>query len=130
MSGDVLTVNLILYSADWERTVGFYRDGLELPVGMENDWFVEFRVGGDSRLSIADERRASIKSCGGGGVTVALEVADIDAAWQSAKAKGLSPTEVRDHPWNARVFYLVDPDGHRVELWESIREDSPQDSGR
>ena len=118
MFEDALAVNLILYCREWEDTVRFYRDGLGLPVTMAKDWFVEFQLGAGSRLSVADERRASIKSCGGSGLTVAIQVADIDAVWKTAQAKELKPTEISDHPWSARVFYLVDPEGHRLEVWQ------------
>jgi catechol 2,3-dioxygenase-like lactoylglutathione lyase family enzyme len=115
---EAITVNLILYCAEWEATVRFYRKGLGLPVTMENEWFVEFRLGADSRLSVADERRASIKSCGGAGITVSLQVADIRGVREAARAGGLQPTEIVDHPWGARVFYLIDPEGHRLEVWQ------------
>ncbi len=115
---DAATTNLILYCAAWEATVRFYRDGLGLPVLMENDWFVEFGLGPTSRISVADERRASIKSCGGAGVTVAIEVPDLQAAWDEAQAKDLRPTAITAHPWDARVFHLSDPEGHRLEVWQ------------
>ena len=25
--------------------------------------------------------------------------------------------------WNARVFYLFDPEGHRIEIWQSVKTD-------
>ncbi len=117
----VQSVNLIVYCARWEETVRFYQDGLGLPVNMATDWFVEFCLGPHSRISVADERRASIKSCGGAGVTVAVEVAALAASRERAAAKGLEPTEIREHPWGAWVFYLVDPEGHRIEVWQSSR---------
>jgi lactoylglutathione lyase len=118
MREEPLTTNLILYCAEWEATVRFYRDALGLPVTTETDWFVEFGLGRDSRLSIADERRASIKGCGGAGITVSLRVPDVDAAWAEARVGGLEPTDIVDHPWDARVFYLFDPEGHRLEMWQ------------
>ena len=61
-------------------------------------------------MSIADERRASIKACGGAGITLALQVEDIDSVRTNAEALGLKPTAIKRHPWNARVFYMFDPD--------------------
>jgi len=71
-----------------------------------------------SRVSIADEKRASIKSCNGKGITVALEVEDIETVRGDMKKIGLKPTTITKHPWNARTFYLFDPEGHRIEIWE------------
>lgn len=115
---DLITANTILYCGHWEETVRFYRDGLRLPVLFATDWFVEFRLAADSRLSVADERRASIKSSGGAGITVSLQVEDIDATWEHAKETGLAPTAISEHPWHARVFCLFDPEGHRIEMWQ------------
>jgi len=119
MENYLLTTNTILYCKEWKKTVGFYRDQLKLPIIFTSDWFLEFRLNAMSRLSIADEKRSSIKSCGGKGVTVSLEVDDIEAVREYAEKFGMKPTELRKHPWNARVFYIFDPEGHRVEIWQS-----------
>jgi lactoylglutathione lyase len=118
MHDDLVTTNTILYCREWEATTSFYRDGFGLPVNLATEWFVEFVLTPTSRLSIADERRASIKSCGGGGVTVALQVGDVDAARRLAVERGMNPTETRVHAWGARVFYVFDPEGHRIEVWQ------------
>ena len=64
------TANTILYCHAWTETVAFYRDQLGLPITFESDWFVEFAPTGSARLSIADERRATIKSSHGAGITL------------------------------------------------------------
>ncbi len=119
MENYLLTTNTILYCKEWKKTVGFYRDQLKLPIIFVSDWFLEFRLNAMSRLSIADEKRSSIKSRGGKGVTVSLEVDDIEAVREYAEKVGMEPTELRKHPWNARVFYIFDPEGHRIEIWQS-----------
>jgi len=113
-----LTSNTILYCQKWDQTVHFYRELLALPVLFENDWFVEFELNSVSRLSIADENRTSIKSNNGAGMTLALEAADIETLWKQMRNAKLNPTAIRAHPWNARVFYFFDPEGHRIEIWQ------------
>jgi len=120
MDKEIKTSNIILYCRKWKKTVEFYRDHLGLTVNFSTDWFVEFFLNPSSLLSVANEKRASIKSCCGKGITIALEVGDIDKAWESIDKVGLNPTEIRKHAWNAKVFYLFDPEGHRIEIWESI----------
>jgi catechol 2,3-dioxygenase-like lactoylglutathione lyase family enzyme len=115
---NILSSNTILYCRQWEKTVEFYRDGLKMPVLFSNDWFVEFKLTEQSRLSIADENRSAIKSCGGIGITLAIEVDNLETVWEYAKKNSLKPTWIQNHPWNARVFYLFDPEGHRIELWQ------------
>jgi len=114
----VSTANTILYCKKWDETVLFYGELLNMPVNFSNDWFVEFRVSETARLSIADEKRASIKSCENKGITLAWEVEDIKAAWDDIVQAGLHPTEIKKHAWGAEVFYLLDPEGHRIEFWK------------
>lgn len=114
------TANTILYCKNWQQTVAFYKDRLGLQVNFQNDWFVEFCLTDRARISIADESRASVKSCGGGGITLALEVKDIESIRAYIYESGLGPTEIRNHPWGARVFYFYDPEGHRIEIWQQL----------
>ncbi|MFZ5564882.1 MAG: VOC family protein [Thermodesulfobacteriota bacterium] len=114
------TANTILYSAKWEKTVAFYREGLRLPVLFSTRWFVEFALTGTARLSIADARHATIKPGSEHGMTLSLEVDDLQAAWNAVRSTGLQPTDVRPHAWNARVFHLFDPEGRRLEFWQRV----------
>lgn len=114
-----VSVNAILYCRHWPETVAFYRDGLGLPVLFSNDWFVEFAIAA-ARLSVADETRASVKTAGGNGITLSLETEDLELEWDRLMQKDFSPTPIATHPWNARVFYLHDPEGHRIEFWQSV----------
>jgi len=114
---NVISANTILYCSRFEATLVFYRDRLGFPVIFLAGWFVEFSLGGLSRLSIADESRASVKSCAGNGITLSLEVQDIDEIQKKLKISGCNPTAIKNHPWGAKVFYLHDPEGHRLEFW-------------
>ena len=76
----IVIANTILYCGKWEETVRFYRDHLKLPVNFATDWFVEFTLNAMSRLSIADERRASIKSSHGNGITLSWEIKSLDSS--------------------------------------------------
>lgn len=121
-----LTTNMILYCKKWKDTVKFYRDGLSLSVNFTNDWFVEFRLTENSRLSIANEQFSTIKSPAKKGITIALQVKNIDAVWENVMKKKLEPTKIKPHPWDARVFYLFDPEGHRIEIWQSHKQAEKQ----
>ena len=119
------TANTILYCRAWAETVAFYRDQLELPVTFASDWFVEFALTESARLSIADERRATIKSSNGTGITLTFQVADADTIWSAFQEAGLKPTPCRTHAWGARTFYLRDPEGTRLEIWSSLPTTEP-----
>lgn len=111
------TANTILYCQKWAETVGFYQQQLGLPVLFAADWFVEFEITATTRLSVADEGRSKIKSSRGAGITLTLQVEDIDRAWESLRASGVAVEPVQTHAWGARVFYFYDPEGHRLEIW-------------
>jgi catechol 2,3-dioxygenase-like lactoylglutathione lyase family enzyme len=112
------SVNTILYCRKWAETVAFYRDGLRLLVLFSNDWFVEFAVSGDTRISVADEARAKVKTSGECGITLSMETDRLDTEWHLLLEQGLAPSPIKNHPWNARVFYIYDPEGHRIEFWQ------------
>ena len=115
-----ITTNTILYCKAWKKTVEFYRERLKLPVLFSTDWFVEFRLNAMARLSIADEKRSSIRGSEGQGVTIALEVDHIEAAREYMVESGLKPTPLKKHPWGAQVFYIFDPENHRIEIWKPV----------
>ncbi len=117
-----LTTNMILYCKNWEETVKFYKEGLSLPVNFINNWFVEFCLTENSRLSIANEQFSTIKSPTEKGITIALQVKNIESVWKNIMKKKLEPTKIKPHPWDARVFYLFDPEGHRIEIWQSHKQ--------
>lgn len=114
----VKTVNTIIYCKKWGKTVHFYRKHLRFSVNYSSDWFVEFEITPESRLSVADEKHSSIKSSGGSGITLTFEVEDIESTWNNLKRNKLKPTKIEIHPWNAKVFYIKDPEGHRIEVWQ------------
>ena len=113
----VRTVNTILYCRKWTETVTFYRTQLNLQIATSLEWFVEFKLNETSRLSIANAARTSIDSCDGKGVTITLEVDDLEMTHSYLKEAGLNPTPIMDHAWGARVIYIYDPEGNRLEFW-------------
>lgn len=91
-----------------------------MPVSFENEWFVEFVINDGARVSVADAARTRIDSAGGRGLTLTLKVTDLQAARAELEGRGLSPSPISRHPWGADVFYLVDPEGHRIEFWSDV----------
>ncbi len=112
----VRATNFILYCDRWDETVDFYRILLGLTETFSNPWFVEFRLCGGASVSIADARRASIQPVQGQGMTLSLEVPDLDATrrWLERRGGQPSPVSIR---FGSRVFDIYDPEGHRIEFW-------------
>ena len=91
-----------------------------MPVTTSNEWFVEFKLNDGSRLSIADEARTSIDSNDGKGITITLEVDNIEVTHLYLHEVGLNPTPIKNHVWGARVIHIYDPEGNRLEFWAQI----------
>ena len=114
---EIRMANTIVYCAQWEETVDFYKYRLQLEVTTALDWFVEFKLNETARLSIADATRTSMEACKGKGITIAMEVEDIASSHVFLEQAGLHPQAIRDHACGAKVFYLHDPEGNRLEFW-------------
>lgn len=113
---DVRGANFILYCDHWRETVDFYREVLGLTDTFSNEWFVEFRLGGGASVSIADADRTSIRAVEGQGVTLSIEVPDLDAARRTLDHRGAQPSPTATR-FGSRVFDVYDPEGHRIEFW-------------
>jgi catechol 2,3-dioxygenase-like lactoylglutathione lyase family enzyme len=112
----IKSTNTILYCKNWQETVEFYRTGLKLLVLSSNEWFVEFKLNEMSRISVANEARASIESGEGRGITVSLQVVDIEQTRNELIEAGVTPTPIKE-VWGAKAIYVHDPEGNRLEFW-------------
>jgi catechol 2,3-dioxygenase-like lactoylglutathione lyase family enzyme len=112
----IKAANTILYCKKWQETIAFYRDGLKLLVISSNEWFVEFKLNELSRLSVADEARTSIKSGDGNGITISLQVSDIEQTRADLMDAGITPTPIKE-VWGSKAIYVHDPEGNRLEFW-------------
>jgi catechol 2,3-dioxygenase-like lactoylglutathione lyase family enzyme len=116
---DIRSANTILYCNNWRTTVAFYQEKLLLKPTLVREWFVEFELNGKSRLSVADASHTSFKSCEGKGLTLSFEVDDLTEIHGQLQKAELNPEPIRKHPWGARVIYINDPEGNRIEFWTS-----------
>jgi len=118
---EIIRTNTILYCKNWSATVDFYGRVLELPIAFQSAWFVEFEIHTGSYLSVADEKRATIKSASGLGITLAWQTKDIERVHRSLLEKDVAVSDIRTR-WGAHVCYLRDPEGNRIELWQPLAE--------
>ncbi len=116
----IKAVNTILYCKKWQETIAFYKDGLKLLVISSNEWFVEFKLNEMSRLSVADETRTSIKSGDGRGITISLQVSDIEQTRAELMDAGIIPTPIKE-VWDSKAIYVRDPEGNGLEFWAGGR---------
>jgi lactoylglutathione lyase len=117
---------VILFVADLERSVAFYRDVIGLPFRLEGDGYVEFATQG-ARFGLYDRNRlAELTGQGkeppehpGGEVVLLVEDVDAEAARLRAAGATILSGPV-DRPWGHRTVHVEDPDGFVVELAEEI----------
>lgn len=118
---EIRTANTIFYCANWKETVAFYKTKLRLRITASFDWFVEFELNATARLSIVNMTGTTMETCAGMGITITMEVEDIYACHLFLEKAGLHPPEIRNHTWGARVIYVYDPEGNRLEFWSPVK---------
>ena len=110
--------HVAIHVADVERSVAFYRDVLQLvPIPRPGFTFpgAWFRLGNDQELHIIGERTSAVVSHNRGN-HFALLVDDL-AAWEvHLQAVGANFLPRRRRPDGAWQIFVIDPDGHYVEL--------------
>ncbi len=113
------------YAKDFESTVAFYRDGLELPLLRSWD------RGADDQGALFAAASGAIevlKNPSGQtfmapqGAWMYFEVDDVDRWHQRVRQKGLPvKQDLADWPWGHRGFSVTDPNGLEVVLFSVIR---------
>jgi catechol 2,3-dioxygenase-like lactoylglutathione lyase family enzyme len=118
------------YARDYEKTLAFYRDGLQLPVLQSWDrspddrgtlfaaasGIIEVLALPQQRVltGVSDTRPPQ-------GVGLVIEVDDVDVWYQRAVQKGLPITEgLVNQKWRHRSFQLTDPAGVGLYLFSKI----------
>jgi catechol 2,3-dioxygenase-like lactoylglutathione lyase family enzyme len=103
-----------LYVSEMERSLGFYRDLLGIPLDGDGDW-QEAQLGGTRfALHLAHD---DIGPLSAGSVHVNLEVTDLDAAMERLRAAGVEVEETMRDDWGAAAR-ITDPDGYELYLFE------------
>jgi predicted enzyme related to lactoylglutathione lyase len=103
-----------LYVSEIERSVGFYRDLLGIPLEGDDDW-QEASLGG-TRFAL-HRTHEGIGEPSSGTIHVNLEVADLDAATERLRAAGVEVEETMREEWGAAAKVL-DPDGYELFLFQ------------
>jgi predicted enzyme related to lactoylglutathione lyase len=106
-----------LYVSDMERSAGFYRDVLGIPLEGDEDW----REASLDGVRFALHRtREGVDALSSGTIHVNLEVADIDAAAERLRAAGAEVGETMRDDWGSALD-ITDPDGYRLYLFQPPR---------
>jgi len=117
---EILASRVLVRPADFDRSVGFYRDVVGLPIYREFAGGVVFFLGGGYlEVSGNGGRPANEK------LQVWLQVRDVDSAYRELEAAGVEIIEIPvDKPWGLREMRAIDPDGVRL-VFVEVPEDHP-----
>lgn len=124
---------VVVIVEDVGRSVEFYTEVLGLPLGHRAGPYAQFDTGA-TRVGLY-ERAAMAATLGRPvgspdpdrpGFELGFKVPDCDAAYAELVEKGacgvVAPT---DRDWGQRTAYVVDPDGHLIELAEDLSRATP-----
>ncbi|MEU6565007.1 VOC family protein [Nocardia nova] len=114
---DILSSRIILRPVDYERTLAFYREALELAIAREYPGGTVFYAG-QSLIEVAAHGRAQDAPTGFAGA-VWLQVRDAGIAATELALRGvpIDRAPVRE-PWGLIEMWLRDPDGVPIVLVE------------
>ena len=111
----------VIYSEKLEETKDFYCDLLGFRVEFDSDWFVNLTGGINGDLELGIQRydhdlippafRTVAK-----GVSLALEVDDVDAAYSRFRDREDLVAGIADEEYGQRHFMCVDPNGVLVDV--------------
>src|SRR5215831_11819444 len=124
MLHNIMAIELLV--RDLARCTAFYQDtlGLKMRESESTPDSVSFQMGNvyfflleaTAAAQMASEKPLELKIGEGTRILLAAGVADVDAAFEELKARGVTflrpPT---DQPWGLRTAYFADPEGN---LWE------------
>jgi lactoylglutathione lyase len=115
---------VILIVTDLDESLEFYTQVLGLRLGHRTEAYTQLETG--ATRSGLYTREAMAKTLGtplatpapdAPGFQIGFKVPDVDAAYRELLGRGGIPQiPPLDRPWDQRIAYLGDPDGHLIEL--------------
>ena len=122
---------MVLFVRDLRRARDFYQNVMGLEVQQSDDVGAVFRIdpdtllildhaGADDLLSPADVDHESAR---GARSVIATAVADVDAAYEELRSKGVEFIRApEDRSWGLRCAHFKDPDGNVWEIHTPVEE--------
>lgn len=119
------THHIALSTAHFARLREFYTETLGLPVlGGFPELHILFLDAGTTAIELIAEADTETRIDTGGWAHLALEVADVDAAYVALSARGvpfhIPPEDFPPDAPAARIAFCKDPDGNTIELLQPL----------
>ena len=120
MTLPIRSLHHVVFCAQWEACAAFYGGTLGLPETDRRDGFVEFAVAPGACIGLIDV--ADRPGYGDPSRTpglLALQTDDIHTLHRRLSSRLAALPRIRRHPWGALVFEISDPEGRRIEFWQT-----------
>jgi lactoylglutathione lyase len=122
-------VATVMFVQDLAKCVTFYRDTIGLDIRqsdadsaafkLENQYFLLLHV--SAAADLIGEEVDALKIKGAPRMLLAAGVEDVDATYETLKAKGVTFLKPPiDQPWGLRTAHFADPEGNIWEINQSI----------
>ena len=106
---------VMMMVSDFERSLAWYQEVLELPVKMRHGDFAYLETGGVPLALHGGAEQAGVGTAAAAGSTPVLRVADYDAAKATLEERGCAFVFENSTP-AARFGTVLDPDGNPVQI--------------
>ncbi len=119
---------VVIVVQDLDRALHFYCEVLGMPLGHRSGSFAQLATG-VTRVALFERpamaatlgRELEAPSPDAPGFELGFKVEDCDAAYDELVSGGATPAvPPTDRTWGQRTAYVVDPDGHLVELAQDL----------
>ena len=115
---EILASRILLRPADYERSLRFYRDELELAIARDYGAGVVF-FAGQSLIELAGHGEPDA------GGAMWLQVRDVYATQTELAGRGVQiAREARQEPWGLHEMHVTDPDGVTL-IFVEVPDDHP-----
>lgn len=120
---EILASRVLLRPADYDRSMAFYRDGLELAIAREYSGGTVFYAG-QSLIEIAGHGASADGTPPFPGA-LWLQVRDLAATQDALRQRGITiDREARREPWGLHEMHVSDPDGVTL-IFVEVPDDHP-----
>ncbi len=114
------THHVAIYTSNFERLRDFYVNTLGLPLrGAFDGYDIIFVDAGTTTIEIVEDKSRGDDRTEGGWRHLALEVADVDDAFEELTALGIRFHVPPGEPL-MRIAFFRDPDGNEIELLQPL----------
>jgi predicted enzyme related to lactoylglutathione lyase len=104
-----------------EESKNFYVTFLGMQLVMDMQWVLTFASEDNPAAQVTVVKSDNADKLQPG-ITLSIEVSDVDSLYQKAKALNYEITyEIKDEPWGVRRFWVKDPNGVTINLMMHIK---------